>query len=146
MARWFQNGRETVAISVNDRGLQYADGVFETIAIRNGEPRLWSLHIERLELGCRRLGIDVPDALFLASQVADATMTAGYVDDDALLKIIVTRGEGERGYAPRDDSLPTVLLGLFARPLYPQRHYVSGLSHPTREPATDSRHQIAFAH
>ena len=40
MARWFRNGQATNTVSVNDRGLQYADGLFETVAIRDGEPRL----------------------------------------------------------------------------------------------------------
>ena len=44
-----------------DRGLQFGEGVFETIACLQGRPRFLPLHLERLELGCQRLGIQPPD-------------------------------------------------------------------------------------
>ena len=42
------NGRETENLPVADRGLQYGDGLFETIALKNGKLLLWERHLQRL--------------------------------------------------------------------------------------------------
>ena len=47
--------REHALISVFDRGFLYGDGLFETVAIRDGAPRLWKYHVERLQSGAARL-------------------------------------------------------------------------------------------
>ena len=43
-----------------DRGLHYGDGLFETIACLDGQPRLLDRHLERLAAGCERLGLPPP--------------------------------------------------------------------------------------
>lgn len=128
MARWFKDGSEIDSISVDDRGLQYADGLFETIAVRAGQPRLWELHSERMQTGCRRLGIGLPAADSILSQLTFAIGTSGHSDQDALLKIIVTRGEGDRGYAPPPDSSPTILFGVFDATRHAAERYQKGVS------------------
>lgn len=113
MSRWYQDGRKIDAIAIDDRGLQYADGLFETIAIRRGKPRLWRLHANRLQTGCRRLGIRLPAGDYLRRTLEAAIEADDGARKDALLKIIVTRGQGERGYAPPRHMSPTILFGLF---------------------------------
>ena len=39
------NGQPATAISLQDRGLAYGDGLFETILIRNGKPLLLDEHL-----------------------------------------------------------------------------------------------------
>ncbi len=82
-----------------DRGLQYGDGLFETMAWRSGRARLAELHFERLELGCRRLGLPAPPRAALLDELREAA-GAG----DATVKLIVTRGSGPRGYRPPADA------------------------------------------
>ena len=90
------NGEPQDLISATDRGLHYGDGVFETLAIENGKPQFWSAHMERLLEGCSRLGFPQPDVALLEAE------TARVCDDSerAVVKIIITRGSGGRGYRP----------------------------------------------
>jgi 4-amino-4-deoxychorismate lyase len=89
------NGRPGNTLDVLDRGLQYGDGLFETVAIRAGRPRLLRHHLERLADGCRRLLMDAPDPDLIAREIAEVVRAPA-----AVVKVIVTRGIGGRGYRP----------------------------------------------
>ena len=83
-------------VPVLDRGLQYGDALFETIACTDGQPRLLGRHLQRLAAGCRRLGIEVGDAAALAHDAQ--TLARG--TSRSIVKLLVTRGAGRaRGYA-----------------------------------------------
>ena len=69
IGRRLVNGVESSAISVDDRGLQYGDGLFETMAAVNGRVRHFERHMERLADGGRRLGLPVPDPDLIAKRV-----------------------------------------------------------------------------
>jgi 4-amino-4-deoxychorismate lyase len=100
------------AISIADRGLNYGDGVFETMLLREGRvPRL-DAHLERLVWGCGRLGIAAPDAQLLQREIASV---AG-ANRDGVVKIIVTRGSGGRGYRPGTDVVPCRIVSLHDSP------------------------------
>ena len=94
------NGEESSAISVLDRGLQFADGLFETIAFIHGKPRLWDRHMTRLASGCARLDIRAPDAGVLRGEADRACGDA----TRAIVKIMLTRGSG-----PIASSRPTII-------------------------------------
>jgi 4-amino-4-deoxychorismate lyase len=90
------NGAVGGDLSALDRGLHFGDGVFETIACRNGHPRFLSLHLERLAHGCRALGFSPPGAQLLREEVERLAAA----QDQSLVKLIVTRGAATvRGYA-----------------------------------------------
>jgi 4-amino-4-deoxychorismate lyase len=109
------NGRETDQISVADRGLTYGDGLFETVAVREGLPCLWGEHLRRLESGARRLGIAFPPRDLLREE--GERVVGG--TSPSVLKIILTRGGGGRGYRPPSGVLPTRILMRFPEPEYP---------------------------
>jgi 4-amino-4-deoxychorismate lyase len=96
IGRRLVNGVESSAISVDDRGLQYGDGLFETMLAQDGRVRHFERHMERLAEGGRRLGLPVPDPGLIADECerALAGLGAGSV------KLIVTRGPGPRSYRP----------------------------------------------
>ena len=50
-----------VPFALNDRGLAYGDGVFETILVHLGQPVWWQEHWQRMLLGARVRGIPAPD-------------------------------------------------------------------------------------
>ncbi len=100
------------ALDPGDRGLAYGDGVFETMLVHRGDAVWWSAHVARLALGCERLGIRLPDVGWLRIEV-DA-MAAGCAR--SVLKLIVTRGAGVRGYAATPDAPPTTVLALTGVP------------------------------
>jgi 4-amino-4-deoxychorismate lyase len=89
------NGEESSAVSVLDRGLQFADGLFETIVFIHGKPRLWDRHMARLASGCARLDIPVPDAGVLRGEADRARGDA----TRAIVKIMLTRGSGPTGFS-----------------------------------------------
>jgi 4-amino-4-deoxychorismate lyase len=113
MPDWFNIGNVIEHVSIDDRGFQYGDGLFETIAIRNGEPRLWQYHVERLAKGCELLGIQMPPEDELAEGLMHALQQSRVPTAYAVAKIIVTSGGGRRGYGRSFADSPTVLTSAF---------------------------------
>lgn len=103
MATVLVNGSPEDVISPADRGLTLGDGLFETIAVREGEPRWWSAHMERLRLGCSRLRLPTPDLRLL---LAEADQVIGDARTGSL-RITLTRGPGKGGYALPSGVTPT---------------------------------------
>ncbi len=95
MTRILVNGREGELLDPADRGLQYGDGLFETIAVQDGRPRFLEWHFERLAKGAARLGLSLPDTALLRAEIA-----ALCPEQHGVIKLIVTRGAGARGYRP----------------------------------------------
>lgn len=109
------NGCETDLVSVSDRGLQYGDGLFETLLVREGYPCLWAEHFARLTRGCDRLGIPPPpEALLLGECRRLARHEAA-----AVLKVILTRGVGHRGYRQPLTPKPTRIVTLYRPAVFP---------------------------
>jgi 4-amino-4-deoxychorismate lyase len=96
------NGVPAESIPATDRGLAYGDGVFRTLRARQGEPLHWLRHYMKLSVDCAALGITCPDQALLAREAR----TVASAHPDAVIKIIVTRGSGARGYAPPTPSVP----------------------------------------
>lgn len=118
MSQWFQSGERTEALTIDDRAVQYGDGLFETIAIRDGKARLVDLHMKRLARGCERLGIAMPDQAQLQLDLADAIEKSHELAAYCVAKLIVTSGTCQRGYGRAAAVTPTVLVGVFpARPV-----------------------------
>lgn len=123
---WFGIDGAITSVPVDDRGLQYGDGVFETVAIRNGRVRLATLHFERLFLGCERLGIRAPSTQLLLGMLDDAIASTG-CHDDGVAKFVITRGSGMRGYRHTADTPPRILLGLFEAPKLARENWTDGV-------------------
>jgi 4-amino-4-deoxychorismate lyase len=117
------NGDMTDRLPASDRGLQYGDGLFETLAVVDGRPQLWEAHMQRLEEGGRRLGIAIPDTETLWSEALPLCREASR----AVLKIIITRGSGGRGYRPAETMQATRILSLHPWPDYPPEHVSHGV-------------------
>ena len=54
------NGKLTNKINVEDRAVQYGDGIFETIAVKEKLLEFWKEHYQRLLDGCKLMMIDLP--------------------------------------------------------------------------------------
>lgn len=96
------------AIAVDDRGLQYGDGLFETALLSEGRVRFLDDHLDRLFRGCERLGIQAPARQTLSEEIARVCAAA----DRGVLKIIVSRGAGGRGYRPAQATPATRIVAL----------------------------------
>jgi 4-amino-4-deoxychorismate lyase len=109
LATWI-DGAAVNSLPADDRGLQYGDGLFETILVRGGKPRFVEAHLARLALGCTRLAIPFTAQRELRSEIADACAQAPAL---AILKIVVTRGSAlRRGYVPDGREIPRRVLTL----------------------------------
>lgn len=108
------NGIDQTQINITDRGFQYGDGLFETIVVFNGKPCFLNRHFERLTQGCQRLKIPVPDLNLLQMEIQQLCQDA----EQAVLKIIITRGSGGRGYRQPEPIQPTRVLSLHPFPSY----------------------------
>jgi 4-amino-4-deoxychorismate lyase len=106
------NGRQSGGIDPRDRGLQYGDGLFETLRVRRRVPRLLDWHLERLFGGCRRLAFDPPAAGLLRRELERAAA----LRREGVLKLIVTRGVGARGYRPTGREHSTRIVSLHPLP------------------------------
>lgn len=100
------DGQVTEMLPADDRGLAYGDGLFETMrAIRGGVPYL-DLHLRRLRHGLQVLGIPFPEE---AALLQDVQHTARSVVD-GVVKLIITRGSGGRGYQPSRDTARRIVM------------------------------------
>ena len=94
MLSWI-DGQPAELLSIQDRGLAYGDGLFETIAVTAGQPSLLERHLARLTEGGARLHIPLDLPLLRAELLAFSRQLG-----DGVAKLILTRGDGLRGYAP----------------------------------------------
>ena len=117
------NGEPGSVISIHDRGLQFGDGVFETIAVQSGEMLCREAHFARLEAGCRHLSIACPDRNLLEHEAYRLCRSR----EAAVLKITVTRGTGGRGYGPPENISPNRIVTVHERPSYPAAYYREGI-------------------
>lgn len=90
------DGNDTDAIDPADRGLAYGDGFFETMRIHEAQVPWWDAHWARLARGAQRLAIKLPDA----SRMQSARNELIANTKTGVLKLLLTRGVGGRGYAP----------------------------------------------
>lgn len=121
MESWV-DGQPADVLSLKDRGLAYGDGLFETIAVRNGEPVLLARHLQRLELGCQRLALTV-DMNALRVELNTYAQRLG----EGVLKLIVTRGDSLRGYAADPSAPARRILQGNPPPAYPAVHAERGI-------------------
>ncbi|TJZ78910.1 aminodeoxychorismate lyase [Chitiniphilus eburneus] len=112
------NGVPADSITLLDRGYQFGDGVFCTLRCESGGLRFWSRQYARLVHDCTALGIAAPDEATLLADIATLE------PNDAVIKIIVTRGDSERGYAAPEHCAPNRMVQ--AAPL-PQRPPMDGV-------------------
>ncbi|MEN8133240.1 MAG: aminotransferase class IV, partial [Pseudomonadota bacterium] len=107
---------------MTDRGLLYGDGLFETIAVQNGQAEYLNFHLNRLRLGCNTLGIVAPEEGLLRKEISQVCHDLRLV----VLKIIVTRGQGGRGYRPDPSAQTTRIVTIHPWPAYPARYRDEG--------------------
>ncbi len=104
MSDWHCTNAVPSGITPGDRSFAYGDGLFETIAVRQGKARFWEYHLERLFVGCMRLDIPAPTQTELQKTLNQ--VLASHSCANGTLKLLLTRGEGPRGYRPPESPTP----------------------------------------
>ena len=111
------DGESVSALPLPDRGLDFGDGLFETLLLRQGRALFLDLHWQRLQAGLEALGF--PDCQALASRQLQQASAALAELPWAALRLTVTRGTGSRGYAPTEPVSPRIVIS--AAPLVQDR-------------------------
>lgn len=118
------NGTEQASLAANDRATQFGDGCFTTARIIDGQIQFAAAHQQRLRQGCERLAIPFADWSALEQEM---TMLAKK-HDDGVIKAVITRGVGGRGYSPANCSAPTRIVSFAQRPAHYARWQQEGVS------------------
>ena len=106
--------RAEATVSVDDRGFQYGDGVFETMRVYGGTMFALDAHMDRLERSCDALALDHGlDRRDLATRVHE-TLAANDLQD-AYAKLSITRGSQPGTVTPQPEVDPTVVV--YVKPL-----------------------------
>src|SRR6476661_6142010 len=91
---------DRAVVSVFDRSFLYGDGLFETVRVFNGKPFRWDQHVKRLKHGGKFLKIRLP-----YSDKALRSFVQELIEQNrtcnALLRVMLSRGVGIRGYSPK---------------------------------------------
>lgn len=109
-------------VPAGDRGLAYGDGLFETIRMQGRRAVLRSLHLDRIVSDAVRLDIPVERAdLDAAITRAGAEHEAALGNGSWVLKLILTRGSGGRGYRLPAECRPSLVVSVSPMPLLPDQ-------------------------
>lgn len=114
------NGDEHTSLPIADRAIQYGDGCFTTILYKKGTICYLSAHLDRLKLHSERLGIFGISWQQLESGINQIVKKKGSTPF-FVIKVLISRGVGGRGYSPKGCNEPSVLITTHDYPL----HYVS---------------------
>ena len=99
-------------VTATDHGLTVGDGIFETIAVRDGVPFALSRHLARLEYSADRIGLSGPDPAQVRGAVAEV-LEAG---EGTLtrIRVTVTSGDGPMGSARGAGPATLIVTGVAA--------------------------------
>ncbi|AVL82117.1 MULTISPECIES: aminodeoxychorismate lyase [Klebsiella] len=118
------NGAWANVLPVNDRGVQFGDGCFTTARIVAGQVQFLNAHLTRLQTTCKKLFIPFNDWELLAGEMARLAQP----HSDGVLKAIITRGVGGRGYSAAGCVNPSRILSVSPYPAHYHRWRKEGIS------------------
>jgi aminodeoxychorismate lyase len=139
----FLNGEfvpeERALISVFDRGFLYGDGLFEGIRVFEGKPFRLKQHLERFHQGANFLRIAAPFPSEAVGGFAKRLIAENQMPN-SLLRLTLTRGNGPRGYSPKNAERPTFVMATYPMPVVEPsnppawRVFISSFRLPAGEP------------
>jgi branched-chain amino acid aminotransferase len=132
-------------VSVLDHGFLYGDGVFEGMRVYSRRLFRCEMHMDRLEVGARCLGLALPggrDAMRALTLATAHEYVRASGEQDAYLRLVVSRGVGELGVDPTSCPAPFVVCIVDKIRLFSEAKLRSGITAITssrRAPAPDVR-------
>ena len=106
---------------ISNRAFLYGDGLFETIEVIQGQPVFLQQHLTRLKKGCMVLKIPFPAKALLLDEITQVSTAVKH----GVVKVMLTRGSGGRGYRQPETIQVTRLVALHPFPDYPECSIVS---------------------
>ena len=126
-------------IPVIDHGLLYGDGVFEGMRIMNRRVFRLHDHLRRLETSARVIGLNIPASREELERLVLNTALA-FGEDEAYIRLLVTRGDGELGVDPSRCERPRIICIVDRIQLFPTDKLERGIALVTaslRRPGAD---------
>lgn len=111
------------AVPSADRGFAYGDGLFRTVRLRAGQVAAWSRHLRKIEVDCRSLGLDEPNADLIERSLGSIAAR----HPDCVVRITVTAGQGARGYRRLAGTALTTVVRATATPEWPAQFALDGV-------------------
>ncbi|WP_022942685.1 aminodeoxychorismate lyase [Psychromonas hadalis] len=136
------NGIESDKISAIDRGLAYGDGLFSTMKVEYGQVQLWDFHLQRLQLGVKKLFFPAVNWSQLSAEVLHVAKTVAH-EKQSVIKIILTRGSGGRGYSTQGCDSPQRIISTSAYPDFYKQWQEQGIKLILCESQLGSNSQLA---
>ena len=118
--------KEEAKISVFDHGFLYGDGIFEGIRAYNGRVFRFKEHLTRLYESAKAIKLNIPLKRAEMKEAVLKTIRANELED-AYIRLVVSRGEGDLGLDPEKCDDPTILIIASDIELYPEDFYENGL-------------------
>ncbi|GIK17418.1 MAG: D-alanine aminotransferase [Planctomycetota bacterium] len=119
-------------VSINDRGFQYGDSIYEVIAAYAGRPFQLEAHLDRLRASLEALSIPLDlSTLKIESVIREGLRRCGF--EEAMAYIQISRGEAPRSHIPPADIKPTIVMTFRALPPVPaalRKHGASIMTAP----------------
>lgn len=122
--RWVS--REEAVVSIEDRGFQLGDGVYEVVRVYGGEPFALQPHLDRLARSATEIELTVPEpSPSLADIVREAPRRRGL--QEAQVYMQVTRGDAPRTHHFPEGARPTLTVYASPAPVQPPEAYEKGV-------------------
>jgi D-alanine transaminase len=104
-------------VSIEDRGFQFADGVYEVIVAPQGRPFRLEDHLTRLKRSADAIELQVDfDAVDLPGVIMEGIRRCGF--EDVMIYVQITRGAAPRDHLCPADISPTIVATFKAKPVH----------------------------
>ena len=100
---------EDATIHIEDRGFQFADGIYEVVACFAGNFLDLQAHLDRLQRSCEGVRIPLPCSLDKMAALVQETYERNPFED-AMVYIQITRGAAPRSHLPQGELTPTLII------------------------------------
>ncbi len=117
---------ENATVHIEDRGFQFADGVYEVIACFGGTFLDLQAHLQRLEKSCHAIAIELPYSLPELEQLIRQTYQRNPYSD-AMLYVQITRGVAPRAHLVSDKLEATTVITSRALPMPSDEKIINGV-------------------
>lgn len=115
------------SVPINDRGLLFADGIYEVIISRKGRPFLLEEHFTRLERSAAAISLKLPVSAAQISKIIDTGINkAGF--SESMVYIQITRGTESRRHNYSNNLQANLIMTFRPRPEYAPENFSHGVA------------------
>jgi 4-amino-4-deoxychorismate lyase len=122
-SRYWIDGQPAALLNPALRAVQYGDGVFETMCVRDGVAEFVDRHRQRLQAGCEKLRLSFADWSELEAELEQRAGELG----EGVVKVILSRGAGNLGYRFTAEQGVTRIVSAHPLPAWPQECTTQGV-------------------